>query len=272
MMTSSQDGLLMIWYVVHDVFSAGSPRLQDPPQDRDHAEKLQSELIMMRAALTAAGLVSKPQVLPHSTEPEMPTAARAARVYGRGKSKQRQQQQQKEEEEQPPGKTSLGSGGTKGAAAAAAAGRAASGKRRRQRQQQSDDDDDDDDDGGGGGKRGEVGRQKAAKPEDREEGMEQGQQLVKRASISKRSGPGTAGRAGGKKHGAARGGRGAGGRKGKLQRVGKGTAAEEATEGEDAEEEDEAAADGEAAASAAAVSTAISGQGKRPSRGKGSRH
>eukprot|EP00775_Hariotina_reticulata_P001304 gene1304-1646_t len=242
--------------------TCGEP-LQAPPQDRDHAEKLQSELIMMRAALTAAGLMRKPQVLPQSPEPEMPAAAKAARVYGRGKLKQQQQQ------EQPSGKKRSGSDRTKAASAVGAA----SGKRRRRRQQTDDDEDEDDEDedeeheepaeadaadGGqqGGGGEGHVG----------EEEGKGGQQLGKHASSKGRSGPGAAGRGSGRGRGTARGGRGAGGVRGKPQRVG--PAAEAAAAGEKADQEDEEAA---VRGGPAGGSAASRGQRKGTKQGKGSR-
>lgn len=50
------------------------------PSERDYAEKLQSQLIMVRAALTAAGLTAEPQVMPSNVEPELPEVAADARV------------------------------------------------------------------------------------------------------------------------------------------------------------------------------------------------
>ncbi|KAF8059101.1 JMJ25 [Scenedesmus sp. PABB004] len=71
---------------------ARGQQLQAPPTEREYAEKLQSQLILLRGALAAAGLAAQPQVRP-AREPELPTAAMAAqrRVTGARRATERGQ-------------------------------------------------------------------------------------------------------------------------------------------------------------------------------------
>jgi hypothetical protein len=67
------------------------------PSERDYAEKLQSQLILLRGALAAHRLTLAPQQqLLQPPEPELPKAAAGGRMYSAMHARaQRQQQQSK---------------------------------------------------------------------------------------------------------------------------------------------------------------------------------